>query len=119
MPVVEAARALGISQQAVRDRIKRETLETRLEVVGNRSRLLVKVDPDSGQGAAQALEQRLVEALLPRLERALEQQVAKRLEDKEAHIADLRAEVERLSAELARRRWPGLVAVVKQLLNGN
>ena len=126
LTVAEAARQLGVTPNAIRDRIKRGTLETRREVAGNRVRTLVKVLSSAGSSPSEALEQRLLQALDERLGLALDQAVAKVLRE---HVADLRlerdralAEAERLRGELEReqtaRHWPGLVPWLRRMLLG-
>jgi hypothetical protein len=91
--VAEAARALGVTERAVRRRIARGTLDSRRAVTGNRVLTLVRLPadtaPEPGRNppdAAALAELAALRATVAALER---------------HIADLRA-------ELARRRWPGL-----------
>ncbi len=118
--VAEASRRLGVTPQAIRDRIKRGTLETVREVEGNRARLLVRLLPNVGpspdEGLEQRLEQRLLEALDRRLEAVLTQGLIKELRERVAaadaerdraldQAGRLRDELER---ERAARRWPGL-----------
>jgi hypothetical protein len=90
--IAEAARRLRVTRQAVRGRIRRGTLATRTEVVGNRQRLLVRLpEPIPEPAPAPAQEAELIAEL-------------------RATIADLRAERDRLLAVIEglageRRPW--------------
>ncbi len=137
LPVAKAARHLGITEQAVRGRIKTGSIETKREVVGNRSRLLVRIDapitqPVDPQLASlrddvaklnqhvRHLEEELAEARTERdVLRAVANERDQRLASIEAEVADLRAERDRLLALLERRRWPGLWPAVKRFLYGD
>lgn len=105
LPVANAARRLGVTEQAVRRRIRAGTIETRREVVGNKARTLVRVDAPATEQVADVVE-------------VLREHVARL----EADVADLRAERDRHLAiieELAsRRRWPGLVPWLRRVLYG-
>ena len=94
-----------MTPQAIRDRIRRSTLNTRREAHGNR----VKVDPALAPSPDEGLDQRLMEALDQRLAEALPKVLEKVLAE---HVGDLRVRAERAEAELdalrARRRWPGV-----------
>ncbi len=112
LSVAEAARALGVTERAIRRRVQRNTLEMTREVVGNRSRLLVRVDVQDHRAAAgtdrgpdpvpDRSAAKLIEltATLARLEERVAQQ--------DRFIAHL-------EAELARRRWPGLWPALRRL----
>jgi hypothetical protein len=106
LPVAQAAPRLGISQQALRKRIRRSTVETRQEVDGNRSRLLVRVDPRGESTVIEQSEQPGEDAVV-----LLQRQV----EHLEGEVADLRRRLDgaederrRLLSLLERRRWPGV-----------
>ncbi len=49
----EAARRLGITRQAVQGCIRRDTLDTRIETIGNRQRLRVRLPQPLPEPAAQ------------------------------------------------------------------
>jgi hypothetical protein len=109
LTIPDAARRLRVTPQAIRDRVRRGTLDTRREAYGNRVKLLVKVDPALAPSSDEGLEQRLMEALDQRLAEALPRALEKVLAE---HVGDLRVRAERAEAELdalrARRRWPGV-----------
>ena len=112
LPVAEAARQLGVTPQAVRNRIARGTLEARIERMGNRTRRLVKV-PGT------------VPATVPRPDGAAVRQGAGTPAEVAAELATLRERVAQqdrliahLEAELARRRWPGLRRWWRRLVEG-
>jgi hypothetical protein len=109
LTIPDAARRLRVTPQAIRDRVRRGTLDTRREAHGNRVKLLVKVDPAMAPSPDEGLEQRLMETLDQRLAEALPKALEKVLAE---HVGDLRVRAERAEAELdtlrARRRWPGV-----------
>jgi chromosome segregation ATPase len=83
LPVAEAARALGVTEQAIRRRMGRGTLETRREVDGNRVRTLVAVAVTN-----------------PRAERSTEP-VANPVAEPDQTVTELREQVARLEERLA------------------
>lgn len=123
--VAEAARRLGITPRAIRSRIKHHSLLSRPR--GNQGQeVLVTDDMETGEdppGEAPAtvalmvqvarLEERLAgaEASAAGLRADLE----RRERDQAAVTADLRAQRDRLTAELAEARKPALVRLVEAL----
>jgi hypothetical protein len=116
LPVAQAALRLGITQQAVRRRIARGTLEVRRETRGNRARLLVRL-PDSAvaQPVAPAVAQLGVQAVAPAPELA---ELRERLARTEGRLAAVEQERDRLLALVERRRWPGLWPALRRLWRG-
>ena len=125
LPVAAAARLLNVSQQAIRGRIERGTLETKREIRGNKVRTLVKVDPsiehDDGP-PGQDLEERLLNTLRGHVEQAVQRHLVDLVEQREAdlraRLAEKDARIADLRGELERRRWKGLIPWVRRLLYG-
>ncbi len=119
LTIPDAARRLRVTPQAIRDRIRRGTLDTQREVRGNRVQLLVRIDPALAPNPEEGLEQRLMEALDRRLAEALPKALERVLAE---HVRDLRVRAERAEAELdvlrTRRRWPGLKVLWRQFWEG-
>ncbi len=133
MTIAAAARALGVSERAVRRRVERGTLESRREEEGNRVRTLVRVaaphgsphgdpldstasgaEPRAGPGAADAELREQVARLEERFaaSEAARAAAGERIDELRAELAAERARVDQLLAVLAeqpeRRYWPGL-----------
>ncbi len=129
LPVATAARLLNVSQQAIRGRIERGTLETKREIRGNKVRTLVEVDPsvdpsiehDDGP-PGQDLEERLLNSLRGHVEQAVQRHLMDLVEQREAdlraRLAEKDARIADLRGELERRRWKGLIPWVRRLLHG-
>ena len=97
--VSEAARRLGVTRQAIQARIRRGTLETRVETAGNRQRRLVRLPQAVPQPAAQAAPQAVAQA------------------ERDELITELRARITslELSHTEAREREQRLLAIIEQL----
>ena len=87
----EAARRLGVTRAAVRGRIRRGTIQTRVETEGNRQRLLVRL-PEPRQEPTPE----------PHREPTPQPGQAELIAELRATIADLRAERDRLLAVIER-----------------
>jgi hypothetical protein len=99
LPVAEAARALGVTEQAIRRRIGRGTLETRREVDGNRVRTLVAVAVTNLRTERGAEPVANLVAESAQTVAALREQVA-RLEERLAGTAALESELRRQAEEI-------------------
>ena len=128
LTVIEAARRLGVTPQAVRARIKRGSLEKRLD---NRGNVLVAVadtyeqarttPPDSRDQTLLALREQ-VARLEERVAAAesVKGELRRELDEVKERERRLLALVERLTAERrpARRPWPGIRAWWRWLIEG-
>ena len=119
LPLAEAAPLLGQTVDGLRKQIRRGRREGRR---ANDGRWLARVQlgqdgagrtirPDGQPGLA--MEPDGVHAELDRARTELAAAVA-RLEERDRHLADLRAEVAWLRSELGRQRWPGVWPAVRR-----
>jgi hypothetical protein len=115
LPVAQAARHLGVTEQGIRRRIRENRIETKREVVGNRSRLLVRVDePKANPTGREFTNLRERVAVLDQRVQLLEELLAEaRRERNEIRIAH-----DRVLAILERRRWPGLWPALMRFVYG-
>ena len=126
LPIAEAAPLLGLTVDGLRSRIRRGLVTTRK---GNDGRLLVSVSTNAratgheqvtdtlgDRSEASELRAEVVE-LRVTLARAEERLAAAERRERDAATvaADLRAERDRLAAELAEARKPALVRLVEAL----
>ena len=105
----EAARRLGISRQAVQGRLKRGTLETRMETIGNRQRLRVQLPQPLPQPAAPPVTQEATQPVALPVAAVPDAELLARAAVAEALVAELREQVAALRAELHREATQGLV----------
>lgn len=100
LPVANAARRLGVTEQAVRRRVRAGTIETKREVVGNRSRLLVRIDAPTTEPSPRENHLQEPELVTLRGEVALLNQRVQHLEEL---LAEVRSERDGIRSELERR----------------
>ena len=113
VPLRDAAKALGVSKETVRQRFKAGALDGRRD---NHGRILVALPADlvatlaTMPGARAAKVGRQGGGLAPSVEAVLT--------EKDRTIARLEGEVAWLRAELERRRWPGLWPALQRFWRG-
>jgi chromosome segregation ATPase len=118
-----------VTEHAVRRRIRAGTIETKREVVGNRSRLLVRVDAATTEPAnhdlttlrerVALLDQRVLTLEAELTEVRSERDVIRAVSnERDQRLASVEAERDRLLALLERRRWPGLWPALRRLIYG-
>ncbi len=113
VPIAQAARALGITERAIRGRVARGTIPCRREVVGNHARhrvllTLPRHDPRAephGQAAAELAELRVLVERLQAAAAARDARIADLERDRERLMQMIEGSLARLAEQPERRRW--------------
>ncbi len=115
LSVLEAARRLGTTPDAVRSRLRRRTLEGYRDNVGRWHVVLPDGTGDSRDG--QPTEHVAPDDVIPTVATVADGR-AELVAELRTNIARLEAEVAFLRGELERRRWPGLWPALRRFWEG-